>query len=136
MAAIERVIRATTWNTPALVTRMACQWITDGTVAQLEAEKRNDAMQRQQVAKQILQGVDYISHPASYLIWLPLPEEARADQIVTELLAANISVSTAEPYATTEHVPHALRLALGSVALEDLPQALQKVRDVVSLYIY
>ena len=136
VAAIERVIRATTWNTPALVTRMACQWITDGTVAQLEAEKRSDAMQRQQIAKQILQGVDYISHPASYLIWLPLPEEARADQIVTELLAANISVSTAEPYATTEHVPHALRLALGSVALEDLPQALQKVRDIVSLYIY
>ena len=136
VAAVERVIRATTWNTPALVTRMACQWITDGSVARLEAEKRFDAMQRQQIASQILRGIGYVSHPTSYLIWLPLPEDARADQIVTQLLAVNISVSTAEPYATTENVPHALRLALGSVALDDLPQALQKVRDVVSFYIY
>ncbi len=30
--AIERTIRATTWNTPAVMTAIACQWIDDGTV--------------------------------------------------------------------------------------------------------
>jgi len=51
-------------------------------------------------------------------------------------MEANISVSTAEPFATTEHVPHALRLALGSVDMESLELALQKVRDVIDGYPY
>ncbi len=136
VALIERAVRATTWNTPGLMTKLACRWIEDGTVARLEAEKRADAATRQKIARQILKGFDCISHPAAYFIWLLLPEEARADQIVMELLQANISVSTAEPFATTEQAPHALRLALGSVELEALSPALQKVCDVVGRYLY
>ncbi len=29
--AIERAIRATTWNTPAIMTAIACRWLDDGT---------------------------------------------------------------------------------------------------------
>ena len=133
---IERTIRATTWNTPGLMTALACGWITDGTVMRLESEKRQDAMLRQAMGREILQGMDYVSHPASYFIWLPLPEEVRADQIVMELLRSNISVSTAEPFATSEHVPHAIRLALGSVDLDVLQVALKKVRQVIDNYAY
>ena len=43
-----------------------------------------------------------------------------------------ISVSTAEPFATTAQVPHALRLALGSVELDTLRDALEKVKRVIS----
>ncbi len=133
---IERVIRATTWNTPALMTGIACRWIEDGTVIRLEVEKRKDAETRQLMAKDIFKGFDYISHPASYFIWLPLPEEVRSDQIVMQLLRENISVSTAEPFATTDHVPHALRIALGSVDLEMLQKALMKVRQTIDGYAY
>ena len=42
-----------------------------------------------------------------------------------------ISVSTAEPFAVSAHVPHALRLALGSVDMPALREALLKVRKVV-----
>jgi aspartate/methionine/tyrosine aminotransferase len=41
------------------------------------------------------------------------------------------SVSTAEPFATSEPVPQALRLALGSIELRSLAQTLRKVREVV-----
>ena len=136
VAKIERTIRATTWNTPALMTALVCGWITDGTVMRLESEKRQDAMLRQAMAREILHGLDYVSHPASYFIWLPLPEEVRADQIVMELLRSNISVSTAEPFATSEHVPHAIRLALGSVELDTLHVALKKVCQVIDDYAY
>jgi len=44
-----------------------------------------------------------------------------------------ISVSTAEPFATSKHVPHALRLALGSVGLQSLRSALLTVRRVVGV---
>ena len=133
---IERTIRATTWNTPALMTAMSCKWIEDGTVTLLESEKRKDAMIRQSMARDILNGLEYVSHPASYFLWLPLPEEVRADQIVMALMRSNISVSTAEPFATTNHVPHAIRLALGSVDIDTLQMALKKVREVIDYYSY
>ncbi|MFZ6779852.1 PLP-dependent aminotransferase family protein [Undibacterium sp. Ji83W] len=134
--AIERTIRATTWNTPALMTSLVCNWLDDGTVARLEKEKRADAKARQTLAGKVLAGFDYISHPASYFIWLPLPAELRADQLAMALEREQIAVSTAEPFATTEHVPHAIRLALGSVDMIVLKQALEKFRQVLERYVY
>lgn len=131
MPRIERAIRATTWSTPGVMTALVCGWINDGTVARLEAEKRRDAARRQAVAAGVLQGLHYIAHPASYFLWLPLTEEGRADRVVRELLERRISVSTAVPFATTPHVPHAIRIALGSVDLDTLQVALATVRRVV-----
>ncbi len=45
--ALERAIRATTWNTPALTVAIACRWLHDGTVDRLEQHKRDDATHRQ-----------------------------------------------------------------------------------------
>ncbi|WGK61604.1 PLP-dependent aminotransferase family protein [Halopseudomonas sp. SMJS2] len=129
---IERAIRATTWNTPGVMTAIACGWIEDGTVARLETEKRRDAMSRQALARKVLSGLQYLGHPASYFLWLPMPEEVRADQVAMALLRSNISVSTAEPFAVSEHVPHAIRLALGSVGLDVLQVALKEVQRVIA----
>lgn len=134
--ALERAVRATTWNTPGVMTAMACAWIEDGTQARLEAEKRDDARARQALAREVLAGLDYVAHPASYFLWLWLPEEVRADQVVMALLRENVSVSTAEPFVSSAPVPHALRLALGSVELGALPGALQQVRRVIEHYAY
>ncbi len=131
MTRIERAIRATTWNTPAVMSAIACGWMNDGTVGRLEAEKRQDATARQAIAADVLAGLRCVSHPASYFVWLPLPEEVRADKVARALMSERISVSTAEPFATTAQVPHALRLALGSVDLEALRSVLGKVRYVV-----
>jgi DNA-binding transcriptional MocR family regulator len=128
---IERAIRATTWNTPGVMTAIACGWIDDGTVTRLEAEKRQDAMRRQSMAREILTGLQCSGHPASYFLWVNLPEETRADRVTMALLQENIAVSTAEPFATSEQIPHAIRLALGSVKLEVLEVALKTVRRVI-----
>ena len=52
------------------------------------------------------------------------------------LMRERISVSTAEPFATSAHLPHAIRLALGSVELDALREALEKVRRVIGDYSY
>lgn len=129
--ALERIIRATTWNTPGLVTAIASTWLDDGTVARLEVQKRLDAQSRQIIAAQALAGLSYISHPSSYFIWLPLQEDARADRITMALLREQVAVSTAEPFAVSACVPHALRLALGSVNMKRLHEALAKVKWAV-----
>jgi DNA-binding transcriptional MocR family regulator len=133
---IERAIRATTWNTPGIMSAIACGWLEDGTVARLETEKRQDAAARQAMAREVLAGLHCVGHASSYFLWLPLPEEVRADQVAADLYRANVSVSTAEPFAVGHHVPHAIRLALGSVAPEVLRLALGKVREVIGDYAY
>ncbi|OOV96685.1 MULTISPECIES: aminotransferase-like domain-containing protein [Pseudomonas] len=128
---LERTIMATTWNVPGVMSAIAVGWLEDGTVTQLEAQKRADAQARQALTAQVLTGVKTISHPSSYFLWLPLAEDARADQVAMTLQRAGISVSTAEPFAVSAQVPHALRLALGSVPMAALREALVKVRKVV-----
>jgi DNA-binding transcriptional MocR family regulator len=134
--ALERVIRATTWNTPALMTAIATGWLNDGTVTRLEAQKRADARGRQALARNVLDGLELIGHPSSYFLWLPLPGEARADQVAVALMRETVSVSTAEPFATTKNPPHAIRLALGSVDTDVLAQSLDKVKRVIDAYTY
>jgi DNA-binding transcriptional MocR family regulator len=48
----------------------------------------------------------------------------------------NVSVSTAEPFATTKHPPHAIRLALGSVDLDVLAESLDRVKRVIDAHTY
>jgi DNA-binding transcriptional MocR family regulator len=133
IAPIERAIRATTWNTAAVMSAIACGWIDDGTVARLESEKRKDATRRQVAARDLLAGLPLVRHPSSYLIWLPLARDLRADQVVASLAREQISVSSAEPFAVTTSVPHAIRLALGSVDLPTLKRALRTVKQVIGL---
>ncbi|MGY4712142.1 aminotransferase-like domain-containing protein [Mycolicibacterium sp. CBM1] len=128
---LERAVRATTWNTPALITAIATGWLEDGTVVRLEAAKRLDARHRNRIARQILDGHRPVSHPSSYIVWLPLPPDARPDQVAAELLEDGIAVTTARPFATTGHVPHALRLALGSVDIDVLEPALRRVAAMI-----
>ncbi|GAA2804697.1 aminotransferase-like domain-containing protein [Crossiella cryophila] len=131
VAAIARVVRATTWSTPALATEIACRWLEDGTVDRLEVRKRADAVARQDIAREVFAGLPSIGHPASYFRWLPLAESARADRIAATLARQRIAVSTAEAFAATAVVPRALRLALGSVGPAELEQTLRAVRRVV-----
>ena len=131
MPKIERAIRATTWSTPGVMTAIACGWLEDGTVTRLEAEKRRDAKARQAIAAEVLAGLRCVRHPSSYFVWLRLAEEVRADRVATALMSAGISVSTADPFSVSPHVPHALRLALGSVEPATLKAALRRVRQAI-----
>lgn len=131
VAAVERVIRTTTWNTPALNVALVRRWLDDGTVDRLEAHKRTDAHMRQAIARDVLAGLPLRGHPSSYFLWLPLAEPARADRIAASLERHHISVSTAEQFAATEPVPQALRLALGSIPVADLRRTLTAVRSVI-----
>ncbi|MGY2492051.1 aminotransferase-like domain-containing protein [Cupriavidus sp. CP313] len=130
--ALERAIRVSTWNTPSLTVALGCLWIEAGTVDDLEDRKRKDARRRQSLARRILRGCRITAHPSSYYLWLELAEDLRADQVAAALEQEGVLVTTAEPFAVGTSVPHALRLALGSISMDALEQALRKVRRVVA----
>lgn len=131
MPAIERTIRATSWNTPALTTALVCGWIQDGTLARLETIMRADARRRQAIARQALAGLPMIGNENAWFLWLPLGEEIRADRVVKQLLTMNIAISTAEPYSVGRDAPHALRVALASPSLDKLSTALKIMRPII-----
>ncbi|WP_414629450.1 PLP-dependent aminotransferase family protein [Cupriavidus sp. SK-3] len=130
--AIERAIRVSTWNTPSLTVALGCHWIETGLVDDLEDRKRKDARLRQSLARRVLRGSDIVAHRSSYYLWLTLPEDLRADRVAAALEGEGVLVTTAEPFAVTPNVPHALRLAIGSISHEALEDALAKVRRAVA----
>jgi DNA-binding transcriptional MocR family regulator len=65
-------------------------------------------------------------------VWLPLPQEVRVGAIAIALMRERISVSMDLPFSTSAQVPHAIRLALGSVDLAALSQAVGTVVQVVA----
>ena len=128
---IERIIRLTTWNTPAITTAILCDWIEKGEVDSIEKDKRRDARIRQKIVQKIFTDIPYIAHPASYFVWLPLPEGVRADVVVSELKKHNIVTSSAESYSTSNAVPQALRIAISTLSHEELAVAIEAIRRVV-----
>lgn len=74
------------------------------------------------------------AHPASLFLWLRLPHELRMDRIASVLAGQGIALSKAEAYATTRHAPHALRLGLSSVPMEQLSTVLHKVRRAIETF--
>ncbi|MES2036571.1 MAG: PLP-dependent aminotransferase family protein [Pseudomonadota bacterium] len=130
--ALETAIRVTSGNTPSLMITLACLWIEAGVVDELEIRKRKDARQRQRLAHTILQGCDIRSHPSSYYAWLSLGEGVRAEQITAELAKQGVMVSTADAFSAGTSAPQALRLALGSIPLDVLANALHKVQRLCS----
>ena len=124
-------VRASSWGTSSLVTALVTGWLTDGTVTRLEKHRRSDARERQRIAHDVLSGMNYHASMSSYYGWLRLPDHVRSDHIAHQLADDGILVSTAEAFCVTTHPPNALRLALGTPLLPELPRALNRVRQVV-----
>ncbi|MFZ6743448.1 PLP-dependent aminotransferase family protein [Undibacterium sp. JH2W] len=127
--ALETAIRVTSGNTPSLMIALACLWIEAGVVDELEMRKRKDARQRQRLARAALHACKLTAHPGSYYLWLSLPEGLRAEQVTASLALQGIMVATAEAFTVSVAVPHALRLAIGSVPLATLEQALANINE-------
>lgn len=105
-------------------------------MARLEQEKRRDAGARQAIAAKALAGFRTIRHPASYFVWLSMPDEVRSDAVAMRLEREGILVSTAAPYAMGGQPPHAIRLALGSISHARLKLALEAVAGAVASLSY
>lgn len=139
LPAAARALRASNWGTPGLVTALATTWLRDGTVAELESDRRTDAHRRQAIAARELAdvgrglGLDYTAHPTAYAGWLRLPAETRSDHVAHLLADEGILVSTADAFAVTPHPPNALRLALATVDETRLAATLRRIREVALL---
>jgi len=132
-AIFEKTLRALLWSSSTLIAALAGNWLEDGTVLKLEAEKRAEARRRHQVAVKALEGLDLMGHPSSYFVWIRLPEDVRADRLAAAMAEKNILVATAESFAVSHVYPHAIRLSLAAESLERIRSALGVVREEIEL---
>jgi DNA-binding transcriptional MocR family regulator len=129
---LSHVIRATTWNAPALISALVTGWIEDGTLDRSEENRRRDGAERQQICRDILGELQVVSHPNAGFSWLPLRTGMRAEPIVASLQAKGISASTGEPFSVIDAAPQALRIAFGGISKDELIPAIEMVRDALN----
>ncbi|MGV9616406.1 aminotransferase-like domain-containing protein [Nocardia xishanensis] len=129
-ATMKHTLRVHMASPPGLVAAVAAGWLADGTVDALEDAARRSAEERQRVLRAELHDMDLIAHPRSYFAWLPIDPQQRMDRVAAELSRRGVRICTAEMFATTPHVRHGVRIAVGS-PLAELPAALAAVRDAL-----
>jgi len=114
-------LQAEVWATvcaaaPSLLD-LATRWIEDGTVQGLVEAKRREAARRQQLARSILGGLSWVSHPYSSHLWLELPPPWRVEPFLEQARRRGVAVNPAAAFAADPAAaPAAVRVCLGPVA--------------------
>ncbi len=122
----------TNWMATPLMAEIASRWIANGTAMELVNWQRKALAQRHAAASEILQGIDYHSHPQSLHIWLPLPPDRDEAVFVSQARLRGVGIA---PGASFRTVPDgkkpAVRISLGSSGETEMDAGL---RIIASLY--
>lgn len=122
-------ISASSGGVSAVLAEIAAAMVRDGSLATLIAAKRREAARRQSIARNILCGAAMRGHPASFHLWIDLPDAIRADEVTEQLEFAGVLVSAASGMAAAPDVQaNGIRVALG--AEQDFARVEQGLRAV------
>jgi DNA-binding transcriptional MocR family regulator len=112
-------VRQTVWMSPPLMAEIAARWINDGTGLRLAEAQREESRRRQALAARVLAGHRIETHPASFHLWLHLPEPWRWSDFVAAAEARGVRVTPPDIFVTGRATaPHAIRLCLCAVESE------------------
>jgi DNA-binding transcriptional MocR family regulator len=127
-------LRATAWAAPPLMAALASTWIEDGTAEALLRDRRRAAAARQARARERLAGLRFDADPASYFVWLHLPEPWRSDTFAAEVRARGLAVTPAEAFLVGRGaVPPAVRVCVGAArSAAELDRALAAVTGALA----
>lgn len=125
-------IRATVWTSPPLGAAVASLWVGDGTAADLEEAKQDEARIRQAMTARALgREAPLARHETAMHAWLELPGRLRAQDFVRLAADRGVSVSPAAAFGVGR-APNAVRLALGAPpSRERLTEGLQRLATLL-----
>jgi DNA-binding transcriptional MocR family regulator len=105
-------------------------WIEDGTAARVAEWKRHEGAARQIMAKRLLAGERYQTHPLSHHLWLSLPPRWSSDGFVAQARSRGVVLNASSQFAVGDQHPKAVRLCLGTPRTRaGLEQALTRVAE-------
>jgi DNA-binding transcriptional MocR family regulator len=108
-------------------------WIEDGAATRIAEWKRHEGAARQIMAKRLLAGERYQTHPLSHHIWLSLPQRWSSDGFVAQARSRGVVLNASSEFAVGDQHPKAVRLCLGTPRTRaGLEQALTRVAECLS----
>lgn len=126
---ITEKLRASSTSYSALMGEFVTLLIEKGHADEILAWHRHEAQARHELALATL-GLENRAAVPSYHFWLPLPEPWRTAEFTAELKAQGVLVAPSDQFAVDRSpVPHAVRLALGSISDQEI---LQKGLNIVA----
>jgi DNA-binding transcriptional MocR family regulator len=110
---ITAAMRATTWMAPPIMAELATRMVRSGDAARLAAAQREEAKARQVIAARHFADFELATHPASFHLWLTLPEPWRREEFTAQARRRRVGIAPAELFAVGRApVPHAVRVGL------------------------
>jgi len=130
---LAEAVRDTSWMPAPLSTLVATRWIEDGTALRILNAQREELKERNKLAQQILDGLQFNSDPVCMFIWLFMPPPRRSEDFAANLAARGVSVLPAAAFASDRAASeHAIRINLGSArSREELATALRIVAEML-----
>jgi DNA-binding transcriptional MocR family regulator len=124
-------VRATTIMAAPPMAELASRWIANGTGERLATQYRTEAIARQSVAREMLQGLSYAAYPAGLHGWLTLPEHWMPAHFAAEMRQRGVIITPAEVFAVGKPVPPAVRICLSAARSRDeLRRALSIIAEL------
>ena len=133
--ALRHAINLSVWMTPPMILEVASRLIRDGTAARLTNQQREAAERRQSLARTILAHEEFTADPQGFHIWMPLPDDWRADIFRVQCARHGVLVSEGRSFAArVSDAPEAVRVCLSHEAEETrLEQGLQTLANLLRL---
>ncbi len=133
VAAMAGAIHDLAVTQPALTGQVVASWIEQGTAERLVRWQAQENEARHRLATEILDGLNFRSHPSCIHLFLTLPEHWPSDVFAATARERGVVVATAREFAVDpSNAPEAVRLCLGSPRdLEDLSVVLKTIRDLM-----
>jgi DNA-binding transcriptional MocR family regulator len=130
---IGAALRLGGWGPQGFALAAGSAWMQHGTVEELVRRKRQDALRRNALVREVLGGggLTLRGDPRAYHLWLELPGHWRADTFVAAAARRRIAVSPAADFTVgAGQAPNAVRLALAAPDEESLRPALETLLEL------
>jgi DNA-binding transcriptional MocR family regulator len=134
-ASMRAALQATMQMPQPLMVALMTRWLRAGVADEIIRAVRNEAIARQQLAARLLKGMDYVARPASHHIWLPLPANRGAPELVSTLSRRGLAVVGEDAFAVNDTAPRGIRISLGAARNRaELSSALQVLSGAMSSF--
>lgn len=107
-------VQSTVWMATPLVAEIAARWIRSGVGDWYVAQRRQEARERQHLARRIFGNRDYAAHPFGMHLWLRLPGTWRAEDFAAAAAERGAPVTPVSAFAVARTREQAVRVSLGA----------------------
>lgn len=115
-------VRNSCWMATPLTLEIASRWIEDGTAQALLEQQTAEIARRQTLVGELLQGLNYRTHPCCPHFWVEVPAPWRAVEIEQSLSQRRHLVSTSEAFCVGRGaVPQWVRVSVSNAPGGDEP---------------